>query len=575
MGNRMSNEIEGGRLQSMSRRGFIGAAGTALAVGALAGTVRARADEAASGLPSAWDYEAEVVICGFGGAGAMAAKEAVACGMSHIVFEKAPEQYAGGTTTCCAGVCNATTNVEALVASSMGYMTEEAAQNLADTEVEVLDWLTASGTVFNGVMADGFGYGLYHSEANASLACGANVLYETAAKQLVYDPVTKEVLGVRAVNAAGEDVYAKATRGVVLATGNFVANEELVHNFMLPREVEYVQLGSPYDEGDALLMGLEIGAATHNLNSFTLELTDMALKKASEEIGVGFDVGATGSYSDSFIYVNQKGQRFMNEGQSLDHFKGTRPWLEYGGIAAGGYTGWTNLPCYVIFDSKLADSSPISTTSSYRMSWAGAQGLHYWSSDNQDEVDRGWLVKADTVEELVAALAEQSGRDAIDAAALAETIEQYNGLCGTIGEEGDAFGRTGFSTIDTPPYYAAEVVTGAVYTMGGLKPGMRCETLALNGEPIPRLYHAGDVGQFMAITSQGTCGAMAAGMIAVRELVSLDPRFIKGDAMTVMPVPTDEQVRMAKEGTGDVVGEAATDEADVAVGLEIANLGEK
>lgn len=170
MGNRVPNEVEAGRLQSMSRRGFIGAAGTALAVGALVGTVQARADEAIPGLPSAWDYEAEVVICGFGGAGAMAAKEAVACGMSHIVFEKASEEYAGGATTCCAGVCNATTNVEALVASSMGYMTEEAAQNLADAEVEVVDWLTASGTVFNGVMADGFGYGLYHSEANASLA---------------------------------------------------------------------------------------------------------------------------------------------------------------------------------------------------------------------------------------------------------------------------------------------------------------------------------------------------------------------------------------------------------------------
>ena len=109
------------------------------------------------------------------------------------------------------------------------------------------------------------------------------------------------------MNAAGEDVCAKATRGVMLATGNFVANEELFHNFIFPREVEYVQLSFPYDEGDALLMGLEIGALTHNLNSFTLELTNMALKKASDEIGVGFDVEATGSYFDSFIHVNQKG----------------------------------------------------------------------------------------------------------------------------------------------------------------------------------------------------------------------------------------------------------------------------
>ena len=54
----------------------------------------------------------------------------------------------------------------------------------------------------------------------------------------------------------------------------------------------------------------------------------MALKKASEEVGVGFDVGATGSDSDSLICVNQQGRRFMDEGQSLDHFKGTRPWLD-------------------------------------------------------------------------------------------------------------------------------------------------------------------------------------------------------------------------------------------------------
>lgn len=133
----------------------------------------------------------------------------------------------------------------------------------------------------------------------------------------------------------------------------------------------------------------------------------------------------------------------------------------------------------------------------------GAGGLHYGSSNNQDEVDRGWLV---------AAFAGQSRHDAIDAAALAETIEQYNGPCETAGEEGDVFGRTSFDAIDTPAYYAAELVTGAVYSMGGLKPGMRCETLALNGELIPRLYYA---------------------------------------------------------------GEAVVDEADIAVGLEFANLGDK
>lgn len=98
----------------------------------------------------------------------------------------------------------------------------------------------------------------------------------------------------------------------------------------------------------------------------------------------------------------------------------------------------------------------------------------------------------------------------------AGTIEQYDSPRETADEEDDVCGRTSFVTIDMPPYCAAEFVTGAVYTMGGLKPGMHCETLALSGEPIPRLHHA-----------------------------------------------------------GDVVGEAATDEADMAVGRKIANLGGK
>lgn len=93
----------------------------------------------------------------------------------------------------------------------------------------------------------------------------------------------------------------------------------------------------------------------------------------------------------------------------------------------------------------------------------------------------------------MAVLAKQSGHDAIDAAALTETIEQYNSLRKAADGEDDACGCTSFGAIDTPTYYMAELVTGAVYSMDGLKPGMRCETLALNGEPIPRLYHADEV----------------------------------------------------------------------------------
>lgn len=58
---------------------------------------------------------------------------------------------------------------------------------------------------------------------------------------------------------------------------------------------------------------------------------------------------------------------------------------------------------------------------------------------------------------------------------------------------------------------------------------MHGEALRLKGEPIPHLYHAGDVRRFMAITSQETCGAIAAVMIAVCELAARDPCSIGGE----------------------------------------------
>ena len=269
----------------------------------------------------------------------------------------------------------------------------------------------------------------------------------------------------------------------------------------------------------------------------------MDLKKASEEIGVGVDICPRGDYAWSLMYVNQKGKRFMNEDQVLDHFKGNLPWLEFGGTAAAGYTGWTNLPCYLIVDSKLADSSPLNTVTQYGMAYPGAFGLYSWSNDNQAEVEKGWIVKADTLEELCEKLAASSGHEPIDAEALKATIEEYNKLCAA--GEADRFGRTSWSTIDTAPYYACELVTGCVYTMGGLKPGMSFETLDSHDNPIPRLYHCGDVGQHNAIISMGTCGAMAGGSIAARELAGMESRDIPGEVVTVIAPPTAENMAAA------------------------------
>ena len=54
-------------------------------------------------LPASWDYSADIVVVGFGGAGGVAALNAAKAGVKVIMLEKAPQQYAGGNTSVSGG----------------------------------------------------------------------------------------------------------------------------------------------------------------------------------------------------------------------------------------------------------------------------------------------------------------------------------------------------------------------------------------------------------------------------------------------------------------------------------------
>ena len=80
----------------MSRRGFVAGAGAALASASLAGV--AFADEAPE---QVWDQECEVLVCGYGAAGAACAIEAADNGAQVLIIEKAA--LPGGSMARCGG----------------------------------------------------------------------------------------------------------------------------------------------------------------------------------------------------------------------------------------------------------------------------------------------------------------------------------------------------------------------------------------------------------------------------------------------------------------------------------------
>ena len=526
---------------TLSRRSFVKGAAAAGAL-ALASAGAARADVAVTVLPETWDYAADVVIVGYGAAGAMAAREAVAEGASAIVLEKCDEAMCGGSTCASAGAVFPN-DPTAMYGWSRGYISQETIQAVVGEGMADAAWLDAHGLD----RATG-GKGVYATTKQAVDALGVNVLYETPARHLVLDPVTREVLGVQAEGPDGSIINVKANKGVLLASGGFLGNSELVARFVVPKEVGMANQGAPTCTGDGLLMAQSAGAALKNLTWMCLELNgqaSVAFRKASEELGCGMAHTPTGEFCGARIIVNQQAKRFMDEDKEYIHTKSLYPPFDYGG-GWMAYTGFKNLPMYLIFDSQLMGSGKLSGADTLSMiGWSYAKDIYTWSDDNQAELDRGWLVKADTIEELVEKLAENSGHEALDAAVLQETIDTYNSYCEQgadpefhRAEQPNAFyGTPCLQQLGKPPYYAAELVPNAIYTIGGLHWGEDGSTLDWDGNPIPGLYHAGDVGQYSEVSVVGIEDCMGMGSYTCRTIISKPVRDISGTVLVEVEVP--------------------------------------
>ena len=166
---------------------------------------------------------------------------------------------------------------------------------------------------------------------------------------------------------------------------------------------------------------------------------------------------------------------------------------------------YSNLPCWMIFDHEHLT----------RYGIAGYKGAARTPS---------WLTTAPTLDQLASKLG-------IPADALARTVERFNTFA-EAGEDPD-FGRgrsahdtwwgdtalTGevaatLGPLDSPPFYALEIHSGALGTKGGPRTDSNAQVLDLDGVPIPGLYAAGNVmASVMGMTYGGGGGTLGPAMV--------------------------------------------------------------
>ena len=484
-----------------------------------------------------WTEEADVVVVGYGGAGAVTAITAHDAGAKVLILEKQPSdtptqtrhtpntRISGGTWFWPTDVDNAILYLAGLAKIANETLDAERKEQIsvfAQYLVNNIDWMgkigipivgeesispamrqqlgirVVGGKVFRSEFpelpgSEGCtnispkktgnyyrGPALFKYMSEAVQKRGVQVMWETPAMHLVTQE--GEVHGVVAVNR-GKEVRIKASRAVVLTCGGFEFNEWMKENYLKVYPVHFT--GNPGNTGDGINMALEAGAALWHMNKAAWRVI---LKFPDHPIAF-----STQRHETASIFVDKRGNRFTSERYKNHAF----------GYELTNYDCYAHcypkVPCYWIFDEKRRALAPLASYGGACNPPGGVMGdiFYVWTEDNQKEIDRGWIMKANTIEELASKiLADPDNSGLMSPSVLRETVKRYSEYCHK-GEDLDFHKpKEWLQPIEDPPYYAAKFWPGGPNTQGGPKRNVRGQVVHPDNTPIPRLYSAGELGSF-------------------------------------------------------------------------------
>lgn len=422
------------------------------------------------------EYTTDVVVIGGGGAGLAAAVSAHEHGAEVIVLEKMSR--VGGNTIISGAAYNA---VDPKRQSKQGIedsiekhfqQTYEGGDKLGNPDLirilvenalPTLEWLEELGmefedevfTVLGGlwprahrpVKPLGTGYIETFMNYIENTNGEVEVLLNTKATEIIME--NGRAVGVKAKGKNG-NVTVKANKGVIIATGGFGANPEMLeeYNEYWPNIGSLKTTNHPGATGDGIVMAEKVGANLIDMEQIQLlPMGDPETGSLSGNIERGVE---------NRIFVNKDGNRFVDEGARRDVL--TKALLEQ-----------PDQFMWVIVDSHTYPTGDTKNN---------------FNETIDQLVEEGRAFKGETLEEL----AEQID---VDPDNLVKAVEEFNKAVET-GD--DTFGRTLFDQkIDTPPFYAGKRTPTVHHTMGGIEINTKTEVLDKNGNVIPGLYAAGEV----------------------------------------------------------------------------------
>ncbi|MBU5670691.1 flavocytochrome c [Paenibacillus brevis] len=342
----------------------------------------------------------------------------------------------------------------------------ELVNTLTQNSYGTIEWLESHGAEFQdgigtvlGALwprthhnAEPLGTGYINTMKKSATDLGAEIMMNTKATKLIVE--NGKIVGVTAEQADGTPVTLKASKGVVMATGGFGANSEMVvkYNNYWPDMNENIKTTNTSNAtGDGIIMGEEVGASLWGMGFIQL--------MPSGQPGTGALSGGVWGSAETQIFVNKEGKRYVNEYAERD-------------VLAAAALEQTDETFFIISDMTSLGNPDLN-------------GKSVWGDNYQDLIKNKNIFMADTLEDL----AKQMG---VPADTFIAEMEKYNTY---VEKQLDPeFGKKNFGAkLETAPFFATPRTPSVHHTMGGLEINEKAQVLDTAGKPIEGLFAAGEV----------------------------------------------------------------------------------
>ncbi len=435
--------------------------------------------------------ECDIVILGSGAGGLGAAVKAAQLGAHVILLEKGGEL--GGSTSGTEGMfgwgstLQHETNVEMPLVAELieeelvysNYRIDAALwKRFINASGKSVDWLRELGYQFDRVdvykgqisafkcyhwWAEEKGATMIAALADKARELGVEIITQTPGVALMTD--AGKVRGVYAHNLADNSYFAVEAAATIVGTGGFGLNNALIES-LTAWDMTFGTTRST-GTGDGVIMAEDVGAGTY--------MTSILPRTAVEGYTV-YDEIAIGCCDNPLLFLNENGDRFMNEGTYVTSYMA----LYVNSIIS-------QKKAYTVFDQAMVDRfmTGEGILSGWRKYKAGANLPEFQAQlDECVASGRGNVFKADTIE----ALAEAMG---VDAQNMKANVDRYNALCAGGLDEDYLKGPEFLIPVQTSPFYAVRQDPSVTNTIGGLDVNYDNAVVNIDGDVIEGLYCVG------------------------------------------------------------------------------------